>query len=225
MPLCTRNDVSGLLSGILEALYFRMDKTAPCFPLSRSTDVWDPHVGVVFNLPFICKFVFNLSSICMMPVEESEQGCTSRVAVVARLLIWQAVACSSMWGQRQLARRLTSSCRIYGLLGAWQKCADPGTESHSGMFLNPLPPGHREAGRGLLLHARQGNLGNSHMNNTSALMLTNAMRSLTTPEPARQRPVADAPANQFVLGPTSSPPNHSYRRETRRRGFSYPTGY
>jgi hypothetical protein len=155
---------------------------------------------------------------------QANKGAPHGSAVVARFLMWQAVACSSMWGHRQLAGRLTSSCRIYGWLGAWQKCADPRTESHSVMFLNPLPPSHCEAGGGLLLHARQGNLGNSRMNNTSALMLTNAMRSQTTPEPARQRPAADAPANQFMLGPSSSPPNHSYRRETRRRGFSYPTG-
>jgi hypothetical protein len=45
--------------------------------LSRSTYVWDPHVGVVFNLPFICRVVFNLPSICMMPVGASEQGRTS----------------------------------------------------------------------------------------------------------------------------------------------------
>jgi hypothetical protein len=51
MPLCTQNDVSGPLAYVYEAVYSDMDKITPYFPLSHFTDVWDPHVRVVFNLP------------------------------------------------------------------------------------------------------------------------------------------------------------------------------
>jgi hypothetical protein len=46
MPLCTQNVVSGPLASVLDALYLHMDKIAPNFPLSHSSDAWTHPLGL-----------------------------------------------------------------------------------------------------------------------------------------------------------------------------------